>query len=432
MTDAEYRVLLISNNALSSTGSNGRTLDALLRSVPASALAQFYITDEPATLPSAGSYFRITDAEAIRCAILGGDAGRVVRLATKSSPSQQASSRVRAKRTPARLLIREIVWSITLWRKPATLEQYIASIRPTVIMVQAGDSGFMLRLARKLSRKTSSPLLIFNSEDCFYRKHNYLDGSRAQWPLYRLWRSIYRSAVRATFKHASQMIYSCEPLEQQFSKDFPASSATTVLTPTDVSPRSDPIRTPAKKLLYAGNLGLGRLESLLEIARTLETFHPGAELTIFGPALSDSDHQRLVAQENVNYRGFAPYDAVVREMRQCDLVLHVDTLMPHIRRDIRFGFSTKVADCLASGTPMLAYCPPESAVSEYLLKTNAAFVTNDRATLPEVLETALTAGCRRIQVAENARVAALENHSFEHNAKIVEQLILSLHSESQT
>ena len=66
MKKEKKKILIISNNALSKSNSNGRTLLNLLKSISKDNLAQFYISGNP-DKEVCSNYFKMSDRNALNC-----------------------------------------------------------------------------------------------------------------------------------------------------------------------------------------------------------------------------------------------------------------------------------------------------------------------------------------------------------------------------
>ena len=95
-------------------------------------------------------------------------------------------------------------------------------------------------------------------------------------------------------------------------------------------------------------------------------------------------------------------------MKQSKVVLHVESDNLRCQKETQFSLSTKIADCLMSGTPLLAFGPRNIASIDYLVNNNCVLV----ATNEYELEIAL----KRIDMGDfndvllSAKKTALKNH----------------------
>lgn len=95
---------------------------------------------------------------------------------------------------------------------------------------------------------------------------------------------------------------------------------------------------------------------------------------------------------------------------------------------VKYSISTKIADSLASGTPILAYGPKEVASFKYLSKYDVAFIANDITELETVLISLIENKSRQQEIVCRACELAKYNHNMKQNSntvkKVMEQVVM--------
>ena len=104
-------------------------------------------------------------------------------------------------------------------------------------------------------------------------------------------------------------------------------------------------------------------------------------------------------------------------------VIHTESFDPVIRERVRYSLSTKISDCLASGTGMLAYGPAEAASMDYLIRNEAAFTATSPEELREVLPRLFTDEAEYRRVVGNAKALARRNHTPEMTRETVRKAL---------
>lgn len=99
------------------------------------------------------------------------------------------------------------------------------------------------------------------------------------------------------------------------------------------------------------------------------------------------------------------------------LLIHVESMKPYYVRDIKYGFSTKIADSLASGVPFFVYASSELTSVQYLSENKCAIIATDEKQLVDKVKCALFDEQARSLCITNARQIATMNHSQEKNQK---------------
>ena len=394
----------------------------LLAAFSPNELAQFYLHGAPDFLLCA-NYYRVSDHDALA-------AFKSVRpyrksglvTAAETAPATGKSGSKAYSHNCRNMVLRDIVWESFRWWNTA-FDAFLNEFSPTAVLLQAGDAPFMYRIARTIAKKRKIPLLMYNSEGYVLKEVLYSSASKKDpWhnALQRRLRREYRRFMDAT----DFCFYITEYLEGCYQDKYPHPGKSLALyTPSEMPTLEDKSGKPFR-LLYCGNLGVGRIAPLCEVARILSEVNGDATLDIYGRFVSEEDEKGLCAYPNVRYFGVIPYAEIPRVMSEANLLLHVEN--PDRLVNLRHAFSTKIADSLASGRPFLVYASREYPFVQYLEKHSAAHIAEGETELAEVLRL-----CVEDKIALGSHVPAAvalarENHSIERNAARLKEIIESL------
>lgn len=430
------RVLVISNNCFSRSDSNGRTLGVLFDGYPREKIAQFYIQGARPDFAFCDNHFRVTDGQAFRSLMLRRPGNCVIRRedaanAENAPISPSTGGEKRHKRTPLTMIARNFVWNVGLWRT-AEYKKWIDSFDPELILLQAGDCSFMIKIALREAKKRRIPLVVFNTEGYYFKDFDYFRSSGFAHLLYRPFISAFRRQMKRLFKYSSHFIYSTNELKRAYGEvcDKPAS---VIYTATDIAVESRAVPAPSGEAIrssYLGNLGIGRHLGLIEIARALAEADPRARLDVYGKIPSDAVREDLENCSAVNYRGVVTYDEVKRILRESDLIVHTESFEAFYREDLKFAFSTKIADSLACGTGFFVYAPPELSCVKYLREYGAAHVACDRDEMREIFERIVADPDERVKYVPSAQKLALEMHNSKRNQELFRSILAGVFSDT--
>ncbi len=411
------RVLLLSNNALRAGGSNGRVLQELFAGWDPDCLAQFYIYDETPDDAVCHRYYRVTDRQALTAFIKGEKGGGPITPAADTTPAAApAAATGGIGRNPLTCLVRDLVWDSRRWQSEE-LWQWIEDYSPQLVLLQVGDSAFMPRLAMQIAKRFSVPLAFYCTENYYFKKHNYFKGAGGtgwDW-VYPLFRHRLTRAFRRLMQVSDCEIYNSAPLEAlhraAFGKQGYVLYQPTSLRGTPKAAPDDPLR-----FCYAGNLGLGRHHSLIEIAAVLQGLDPRYVLDVYGQA-DPAVAAALDEAAGIRYHGRVDYTTVCQAMEESDFLFHAESFDPAIVQDLVTAFSTKIADSLASGRCFVLYAHESLACTRYLSEQGGACVITDPAELAPRLRALI-----RDEVAQRAlitRAAELvaDNHNADQNSR---------------
>ncbi len=125
-------------------------------------------------------------------------------------------------------------------------------------------------------------------------------------------------------------------------------------------------QNPIKTIVYAGNLLYGRDKTLIKLAEEIKTHNDNSEnklfLKIFSPTIVDKS---VIEALNVNgaseFCGAKPFSEIVNILNTADIVLHVESFDEKQQKVVKHSFSTKITDCLQSGSVLFAIGPKDVA-----------------------------------------------------------------------
>ncbi len=405
------RILILSNECLSKRTSNGRTLSNFFIGYPKDCLAQFSLQQVAPDFERCERYFCVSDGEALQAFVKGKRVGgRLVRKekeeAIPSAPSKGPG------RTALTMLLRNLVWNSGRWKKGG-FEEFVKEFSPEVILLQAGDCAFMFRIAQKLAKQYRIPLVIYNSEGYFFKKHDYFLGKGVAHWCYPIFRRQFCKAFRKIMRRADYVIYNCSALQQDYAKYFDTPSEV-LYTATQLKPAGKKQANTPLRISYLGTLEVGRPQSLITLANILGEF--GTRLDVYGRFPNEQVERDLRACPHIRIGGFVSYEEVINVMQSSDILVHAEGFDDFYREDSKYAFSTKIADTLACGTCFLVYADKEFACSRYLTEHRAAYVVCNETELRQTVKRLIEFPESRNDYFDNAQKLVADNHQAERNA----------------
>ena len=423
MTDknlCKERVLIVSNNALAMQNSNGRTLLNLLQCIPTAQLAQFYIHGTPDEGVCA-SYYQVSDQDALHTFLHRKKASQTSHTAASTETDKDdAVEKKKIPRNCRNLVLRNFVWMRFCWWKQ-DFDAFVCDFRPTVVLLQAGDAPFMYAIAMRISKQYNIPLIMYNSEGYVLKHTLYADAKHSSvW--HRILQTSLKRVYKKTMQQAAYCVYITEYLEACYQEKYPHPGRSIALyTASDMQPLADASDPYVFKVLYCGNLGVGRSEKLSDFANVLFKVDPKAVLEIYGCFPSEMEQEKLCALSNVSYRGVVPYEEVAGLMSHASLVLHCEK--DDRVNNLRHAFSTKIADCLACGRPFLVYASREYPFVQYLEQNQCAHIASGDEELQIVLQKCKNDIDFRNWYIDAALRIAQKNHCSQRNSEIMRDIV---------
>lgn len=420
------RVLVLSNECFSDNSSNGRTLRNFFVGWPLDKLAQFYIHGAEADRSVCCRYYSVSDGAALRAFLKGKPVGgKQKEVAVQSSGKPQRNGKI--QRNAVSMLLRDLAWNSMRWAGSAFFD-WVEVFSPELILVQAGDAAFMLRLARKLAEKYNIPLFIYNSEAYYFKEHDYFRAKGLAKVAYPLFRRYFCQEFEKTIRAAAYSIYCCDKLKKDYDLCFSLPSQV-IYTSTEQVCSETSASGDTLKIVYLGNLGVGRHTGLIDIGNALQDISPELKLDVYGKFPNTDVEQALAACKGIRYQGFVSYEEVRKIIGESDILIHTESFEDFYREDLKYAFSTKIADSLASGRCFLLYAPREMACTEYLSEHQAAWIVDSQEKLQPILEKLVQDSAQRGKYISRAAWLAFENHNMEKNVKRFQELLLELTEE---
>lgn len=421
-TDSETpRILVISNNCLSENNSNGRTLASFLRNISKENIAQIYVSNEmPASLVC-NNFYRITDRDVIKGVYKKGEVGKIVGNVKNQTACVNGNQQNKVKKTIFTMILRDLLWSINKWHTEE-LDKWIKSFSPTVILFFAGESCFTYNIALRLADKYNLPIVLYNSESYYLKDKNYIKNSNISNILYPMFHRRFKRVFEKTVKRAEHIIHLNHELKTAYDKVL-SKESTAIYTSSEVEYIKDDKTHNPPVVSYLGNLGIGRDIALNEIAEALQDINPQYKLNIYGKIPNDNVRNTFDRNPGINYCGLVSYEKVKAVMHESDLLIHAESFDEFTVWDLKYAFTTKIADSLSCGTCFFIYAPADLACTKYLKENNCACVVTQKEDLKSTLERILLDKELREKYITNAKKIAEQNHDTAKNCIKFEKIL---------
>ena len=407
----QKKILIISNEPLSDASANGRTMKNMLLNFPRENLAQFYLHGIPDT-DACGSFFRVTDRDALNAFLHKKETSKHPKPSAARNGSRE-TAHYRPVRSYRNLVLRNLVWqSMRWWTKD--FSAFLEAFSPDIVLLQAGDAPFMYKIARRIAKKYHAGLVMFNTEHYVLKKVMYAYSGENLF-----WHNILMQSLKKQYgkfmRFADYCIYNTQALETAYQEAYPHPGKSAVLYTTSTMEQLPDESGAVFSLMYCGNLGAGRCVPVQEMADVLFAVDPEARLDIYGKFPSQAEQDAVCKKANVCYHGFVDYSELMPRMREATMLIHCEN--KDRVENLKYAFSTKIADSLASGKPFLVYASGEYPFVQYLAENRCAHLAGNPEELKTVLEKCKKCKEYRNQYTDQARLIAEQNHSREKNCQ---------------
>lgn len=423
------KVLIISHNPVSSQSSMGKTFLSLFSEFESTELCQLYIYPTVPSEACCGSYYRVTDKEAVKAVLTRSRIGGQIppEQITRSQGAYENAAdeslyRNRKNKSALRRLLRDGAWKLTPWYNQ-NLKQWLDREAPDCIFVAPGVAKFVYDFALRISRERQLPMAVYVCDEYYFVK-------QPEQLLDRLRLKLLKDRIDTLMARSEELIVISRELEELYAEHF--SIPTSVLMtgaafpiPEHGSPTEDP-----QAICYFGNVRSNRYLSLCQIGQCLDEINrqrgSSYKLKIY---TSEKDPQILTALKNrkaIELCGFLTGGEFARTLRQSDILLHVEAFDEESIDRVRRSVSTKIADSLASGVPLLAYGPAEVSSMKHLMRHDCAITATDPTQLYQALLTAFTDRDSRCRTVEHALATAREYHDSRLTSRRLRKILETL------
>lgn len=406
------KVLIISHLPVATQNNMGKTFLSLVSGLDRQELCQFYIYPAFPDLDRCASFYRVTDKEILKSLPLRTKVGGSVepeRITADQglyeNPEDESFYRDRKNKSALRRLLRDGIWGWGNWYND-NLRRWLQEQKPDCIFLAPGPAKFIYNIALKLSGEYQIPLVTYICDEYYF-----VDTPKGLLPRIQLRRL--QKKIQQTIHASSELVVICDELKAEYARF--GTPITTVMTGASFPVEEKPISEgKPDAICYFGNIRCNRYISLAQVGRALDKLNAKLgtdyKLKIY---TSEKDPEILSAFDgisSVELPGFVTGEAYTREFDKAQRLLHVEGFDAASIAYVRNSVSTKIADSLASGKPLLAYGPKEVASMGHLLRNNCAITATEEGGLEAMLLTAFTDGAACTAAAEKGLEIARRYH----------------------
>ena len=178
-----------------------------------------------------------------------------------------------------------------------------------------------------------------------------------------------------------------------------------------------------KTIIYAGNLLYGREKTLIKLGQEINQHNKNSDnklmLKIYSPTVVDDSVKNAMNIPGASeFSGPKPYSEIVEIMNSADVVLHVESFDEEQQKVVKHSFSTKITDCMQSGSVLFSIGPDGLASIEATKSIDGAFCAVNFDEITETIKQIADADL--YERAKSIREYAIENFAIE---KIQQKLV---------
>lgn len=416
------RILVLSNTPWANDNSFGNSFTNIFSGIPDLEFANIYCRYGKVDSELVSESFQITEKQLVKnLKNKSVPSGAVIPVHTDSNAAQTekpAGFEVgQKKRWMLMFWARDLIWKIGRWCSPE-LKAFVDDFKPDLIFQPIYYSNYLTRIALFLKKYTGVPMVGYISDDCYTLRQFSLS------PLYWLDRLHKRRKVKKVFESCEFVYVISEIQRKEYEQIF--SKKCKVLT--KCADFSQPPELKEKlneplKIVYTGNLGPGRWQSVSYIAKALKNINREtvkAQMYLYSATpLTEKQKAALADGKNSFLMGAVPSSKIEAIQKDADILVHAEGMNLKSRLQVHQSFSTKIVDYLKNARAVFAVGPSDAASIDYFINNASAITATNEAEVEEKLR-CYTDKPENIKLyAEKAYECGKKNHSSKIMKKMV-------------
>lgn len=421
------RVLVLSVSSWNSVcGAN--TWESLLETYNSSYVANICIRDEIPDSKVCSRYFSISENRIIKSLFRRSIKTGIEILPENSRDGAEKDLQAhnerykKMKNRPYPLLLaREMIWKIGKWHTPE-LDAFLDSFQPDIILHSMEGYIHLNRIVEYAIKRTGAKAVGYIWDDNFTYKQSKKLG-------YKVYRFFQRRSLRSLAKKTTAFFAITEKTKEEADAFFgidchvltkPLNSIPVV----EYGQMQKPIR-----LLYTGNLYIGRDQSLLKVVEAIKKFPIGTFFVdVYTGSQLEEAYLAKIDPKVCCIHAPIPQAQVIEKQKEADILLFLEDIDGPDAQVARLSFSTKLTDYLSSGRCIFAVGNGDTAPMRYLRDYDAAFTACAEDEIIDCLQRIAQAPEQVVACAKRAAELGIQNHSKEKIQTVFDGVINNLES----
>lgn len=313
-------------------------------------------------------------------------------------------------------LLRGLLWREKFWHTEE-LDAWLEEFNPQCVFLSFSDDYFIPKIALYAAEKFQIPILSSIGDDYYFNYRFSLN------PLYHAYKLSYRALIRRVFRHGGSAIYIDDKIRDKYNAAFGLNGRAVHLASTAARRPFRPIDTQNPKILYCGNLRLGRNHTLNAIAHALGQIDTNYVLDVYSNEADPKYYRMLKQNPNARFHGAVPYSEVQRLTWECDILILAEGFRRKDVDTVRYSLSTKAADAAASGAAVFACGHKDCGAMEYCERTGFATACTDLTQLVPQLKQLLFDPELQKQQYLSGEALLQERHRLEHSTAVFREAV---------
>lgn len=427
----EYKRVIIVGTIPYNKNTSSRAFDAYFHNWEKKNLRQIFSNTQIPTKGHCSSLYQITDARMLKRWFHRIDEPGII-FCDQDLPNEWKSTdlkvsskvintlyKIGSKDSPLKYILRGILWRKKYWNTNK-LNMWLDEFSPECVFLAFSDDYFIPRIALYISKKYNIPIMSCIGDDYYFNDRKSIS------PFYHYYRRTYKKLINAVFKRYGSAIYIGNKIRDQYNNEFGLEGETVYLTSDIIRHPFRRINTKNPKIVYCGNVRLGRNNSLVDIGKALQKINKSYYIDVYSTEQNKEFLKKMKSCVGIRFHGAISYSEVMRVTAESDISIIVEGFERENINKTRYSLSTKAADAIASGGNIFVYGAIECGVIEYMKNAGCAEVCVQRECLEQQLREFIGNPQYQKQLYDQAIRVDEEDHNKEKNRLLAESMIEKL------
>ncbi len=320
----------------------------------------------------------------------------------------------------AKKIVRELIWFFGNW-KTKELDAFLDDVKPDVVIFAMEGYIHFSRICRYAITRTGAKGIGYFWDDNFtYKQRTNNFG-------YKFLRFFQRKSLKKLAKKIDAF-WAISPKTKKEADAFFGIDCEILSKPTEREMSefeiSETTCNMPLKMLYAGNLMIGRINTIRAIAEALKEINATETkvvLDVYTPTEVPKDLEDF--GYGVNFHKPVSQKEIIEFQNDADILLFVEDIIGSDKKVARLSISTKVADYLSSGKCIIAVGDNDTATIEYFKNENSALCAQNKQEISECIVSVLENPDLINEYGKRAFECAKKNHSKDTVKKVMSDSI---------
>ncbi|MGU8477316.1 hypothetical protein ACV3QH_08585 [Clostridium perfringens] len=417
---ATKKLLVVSNDPISKTSNNGKTIASFIDEKDKNYVRQLYFSTEKPSVKGY-LYYQLSDKDVLKGIFRQKQRGRACEAIDRISQLASEHNHNKIKRNAFTRILREFLWSKN-W-KSKQLIKWLDEYKPDVVFFVAGDSGFAYKIVNFIVNRYKSRLVTYITDDYIMprNKENMIEKIR---------RKYIRKKMLNCIEESDEYFTISTLMQDAYYKLSGKKSNLMINITSSLKMKCDFGKLENKNIniIYTGSLYYNRDKTIGLVAEAVSRYNEKIkgqkkhiEISVYSNIEPDIRSKQKFVKKNIcEYRGSLNPEELKYALNRADILLFVESFDEEMKEKTKYSLSTKVPEYMSVGKPILAIGPNDIGSMNYL--NDVAFCANSEEKIYSVIQQMLSS---HEAMNQKARLA-IEKFNNNHNAVAQKKLFMDI------